>query len=517
MKSALLLSLAIAFCIFQVAWFGHFCFHQIDYDGISYLGVARHLRAGDFRGSLNAFRSPFFSWFIAAGCWIWNQPLFIGKSLTVVCYLLCLLLTWLLTFELWHSPWAAAIACIAFSLARAMAVMPVELVSPDFLLAALTALYFLVLLRCMRGSSRWGTLGIIHGVAFLAKAIALPWLALISIGTVLMKRREIGRRLLLTLTAPAVIACAWSLCLYSKYGVFTTGNQFKANLMQWTLHVPEPEGGMLTDTRARFDKFMTDDPMPPNSWGWTYRIHWTAAAGKIISRELTNLPRASKEILILVSPAAFLAVFLVAGSLAKSSSEFQFVAVMCAASILLMGAYCMLVFDERYVLPLVPLWLAVSAGCFAVPINEGWKAVVVALFLVSSGFTLLYHASPFHVIRRDFQDSIYDAAAKIPRDARLVNIGDGPFQEHGVGWEAGYKAAFFADARLVGISEKLPDDASNLSLAAHALGAEGIVIWGDPSNNQYRRLLKGLSQGASEEKIVDPVRGEVGTIVMMQR
>lgn len=200
--------LAIGFSVFQVFWFGRFCLHQIDYDGISYLGIARHIRTGDFRGSLNAFRSPLFSWLIAVGCLIWNQPIIVGKVLTVSCYLACLPLTWFLTVALWRSRLAAGIACLGFSLARGIGALSVEMVSPDPLLTALVILYFLVLLECIRGNAQhWGVLGLIHAFAFLAKAVALPWLAVITAVVVLMKRRQRARNLVIAFAAPAILAC----------------------------------------------------------------------------------------------------------------------------------------------------------------------------------------------------------------------------------------------------------------------------------------------------------------------
>ena len=53
-----ILLVAVLACMFQLFWFGSKCFHQIDYDGMAYTGIARHLSQGQFHSAINAFRSP---------------------------------------------------------------------------------------------------------------------------------------------------------------------------------------------------------------------------------------------------------------------------------------------------------------------------------------------------------------------------------------------------------------------------------------------------------------------------
>src|SRR6202034_477269 len=60
--SRLLITGAILNCVLQLFWFGSKCINQIDFDGMTYAGIARHLRQDEFHSSLNAFRSPLVSW-----------------------------------------------------------------------------------------------------------------------------------------------------------------------------------------------------------------------------------------------------------------------------------------------------------------------------------------------------------------------------------------------------------------------------------------------------------------------
>ena len=58
----LFLGAATAATTFQLLWFGPKCIRQIDIDGMSYIGIARHLHDGKFLAAINAFRSPLLSW-----------------------------------------------------------------------------------------------------------------------------------------------------------------------------------------------------------------------------------------------------------------------------------------------------------------------------------------------------------------------------------------------------------------------------------------------------------------------
>src|SRR6266699_114654 len=164
----------------QLFWFATKCFNQIDYDGMAYTGIARHLRQGEFRSAVNAFRSPLLSWVIAATSFGSMDYLHIGKLVNIGSFLLSLALLYVLSENLWHSSRVASLAVVLFALGRGLSAAAVAMVTPDFLFSALVLVYFLVLLRCLRndGLNDWFSLGVVHGLAFLAKAFALPWLAL---------------------------------------------------------------------------------------------------------------------------------------------------------------------------------------------------------------------------------------------------------------------------------------------------------------------------------------------------
>ncbi len=235
--SCSLVAVAIFSCVFQLFWFASRFFNQIDYDGMAYVGIARHIRQGEFHAAINAFRSPLLSWLIAFGTLASADYLHIGKLINIGAFLLSAALLYVLTEKLWHSRLVASLAVLLFVLGRGLAASAVAMITPDFLFAALVVVYFIVLLRCLRNDrlKGWFSLGFVHGLAFLAKAFALPWLTvctLVALGVSGGSLKAKVSRLGLAAFIPLLVAAGWATVLHSKYGELTTGTQFKANLLQ---------------------------------------------------------------------------------------------------------------------------------------------------------------------------------------------------------------------------------------------------------------------------------------------
>lgn len=537
----LLITAAILNCLFQFFWFAPKCFNQIDFDGMAYTGIARHIRHGEFHSAINAFRSPLVSWLIAALAFRSEDYLHIGKLVSISSFLLCLALLYVFAVRLWDSRLVAALAVLLFTLGRGLLVVPLEMVTPDFLFAALVLLYFIVLLRCLRagGLKNWVFLGIVHGLAFLAKAFALPWLGVCTATAVLLSQKSWKTRaadLGCAALIPLIVAATWAAVLHSKYEVFTTGSQFKTNLLQWTLreypHHRDKTYALLRDTRKDLDEYSVDDPMPPGSWAWAHHINLKQAFPKLLLAEKRNIPKALKELTIVVTPGGLLAFFVTLVTLTRKRHlyplEWQLMAVITIGFLSLVIAYSMLVFDERYLFPLIPLVIAVGARFLVADArfnHANWRRVSVALVIFGVFVSIVYASSPFRVLRRDFQVISYEAGEflrKHPGKPTLVSLGSGPFPEHGVGWEAGYQAAYFGDGRLIGTMETLPSS-EELSILTSDLGKalpDAILVWGRPDDSRYSALLGRLASQfphSQFEKINDPVLGEAGEIVFTAR
>ena len=534
-------------CTFQILWFASTCFTLIDYDALSYMGIARYVRAGQFHESINAFRSPLISWLIAGGSFIDENLLRVGKVINIGCFVVSAVLVYLLAERLWQSRLVRSIAAFWFTVARGLASTAVTLVSPDFLLTVLVLLYFLLLLRCLRfhQSKNWILLGAVHGLAYLAKAFALPWLtvatsvaAAISGGALAQRLKRVG----LALSLPILAAAFWATVLHSKYAVFTTGSQFKANFIHYNARNFIGKSGrfsILADTAAeagpadpsfiKMDEAMVDDPMPPRSWAWQYRPSAIQMLRLSIRAEAKNLPGAVKEMTILLTPGGVLGFLLMLYRMARHRlqhvPEFRFIVVVAVAALALIVAYSVLVFLTTYAFPLAAVVMAVTARAFVsdsrFTLDALWRWVCIVFAVGGLLVSFVYRSSPFRIIDRPFEASCHDAAKKLRAGggSRVVSVGLGPYPAQGVGWEAGFVTAYLADRRIIaegGLpnSDELPvwmDDVRKAS-------ADAVLVWGKPGDARYQLALRSLQDEYPISALIsDPALGEVGSVVSRRR
>jgi len=531
-------------CVFQIVWFGRTSFNFLDYDALGYIGVARHVRHGQFYASINAFRSPLISWFIAAGSFMDGNLLLVGKLINIGCFLLSVVLVYWLTKRLWQSALAASIASLWFSLSRGLAATAVSLVSPDFLLTVLVLVYFLLLLRCFREDRArdWFVLGGVHGLAYLAKAFALPWLALASATAIAISVPGFSQRLqrlALAGMVPLFISAGWMTVLYSRYDVFTTGSQFNANFIAYNargfrqrserfalLQDTSPEAGPGDPSFLKMDDTMVNDPMPPHSRAWKYRPTISETLRSILGAERRNLRGALKEMTILLTPGGILGFLLVACLMVQRrrefASEFRFTVVVAVSAVSLILAYCMLVFLTTYAFPLAALLMAVSARIVVsddrLGVSAWWRWICMGLAIAGLLVSFVYRSSPFRTFDRDFQASCHDAASKLDSSAgsRVVSVGSGPYPEHGVGWEAGFMTAYFANRKIVATAGlPSPDQRASLLDDIRNSGTDAVLLWGRPGNLSYQSALQGLqTEYLTTAPILDPALGEVGRVVL---
>jgi hypothetical protein len=530
-------------CIFQILWFASTSFNFIDYDALSYIGIAQYLRTGQLHASINAFRSPLISWLIAAASFLDGNLLHVGKVINIGCFVISVALVYRLADRFWQSRLVASIAAFWFSLSRGLAATAVVLVSPDFLLTVLVLLYFLLLLCCLRSNRTkdWILLGAIHGVAYLAKAFALPWLTvttLVAAGISAGRRSGRVERFALAMVLPLLIAALWGIVLYSKYEVFTTGSQFKTNFalhgMQGSAHRSQqfavledtaPEAEPSDPSPFKMDEMMVHDPMPPHSPSWQRRAPASQTLRLAIAAERKTVPAALKELTILLTPGGALGFLLVVWRMVQRrsdhSTEFRLTFVVAVSAVALILAYGMLVFLTTYAFPLVALVMPVTAGVFVgdhrFSGNAFWQRSCIALAVAGLLVSFVYRSSPFRTLDRAFEASCHDAARKIEANAglQLVSVGAGPYPAQGVGWEAGFITAYFAHRRIVAAGDlprpfQTPLWTEDIRRAA----ADAVLVWGKPEDPGYQLALRSLTgEYRSSVPILDPALGEVGRVV----
>ena len=532
-------------CIFQIAWFWRFRARNITADGVNYIGLARHLVDGDFKASLHGYWSPLTSWIIAAASVFSRDFTLIGRLVTIASFLACLPLLYLLTFRLWRSKVAAALSVFCFSVARGIVALAVGSILADFVLTACVLVYFTLLLDALRQARRvtWILLGAAHALAFLAKAMAMPWLSISTVLAVLAKNSRSPRRLvasmLLAFLLPAAVWVGWGSALRTKYGVFTIGYQLRANLMiNWRRHLSHHlrgDGQAFADNSSDYDKYMVVE----NSWSslQNFNLRNPALISMIVEAEVRNLPQAVKETVILLTPGGVFALAIMLVLLLREralhGAEATFASIVLISTLAVITAYSMLVFDDRYAIPFVPVLIAIGCPILLPPRFSGtapsanpWlQKTALALFVASTIFLFTYWASPFRTIDRDFEVSCYQAASALRNDqstGTVVSIGNGPYPEHGVGFETGSYVAYLSGWRLVGGNSELPDSsgADLLTRKTLAMNSDAVTVWGSPANPVYESIVEKIRQApgfSSAIPIADPYKGEVGTLILFNR
>jgi 4-amino-4-deoxy-L-arabinose transferase-like glycosyltransferase len=559
--AALLIVLAVINWCFQAIWFWRFCGRNINADAVSYIGIARHIAAGDFKASIHGYWSPLISWLIAAtslaaGDGTVNSHTMAAHLLMLPLFALCLALAYWLTYRLWGSRVLGAMVVLWFTAARGVAAFSVCFIGADFLLTACVLIYFILLLGCLEQPEslwRWLALGLAHGAAFLAKAISLPLFAIATLLAALCSRRGNWKKAALALVCaaifPVLTLAGWGTAIRQKYHVFTTGYQLRFNLLDPAARrAAQPAGLMvLHDARMTYDPSMVADQMPPGSPLWRVQVWRPALVRQVLQKEGQNIPQAIKEFLALLTPGGILALLLGMIQLTrrreKAPERFRFAWIALFTTVALVIAYCMLVFDGRYALPItavlmtlcirfaVPPGMAREAGSDVAEVHTAgrWQAFAGLLLILGLLGTQLYWASPFRTVRQDFQRSLYDAADGLRKgQARtVVVIGEGPYPEHGVGWEAGVYSAYFAGAQVVGDLFEDPGDAVPKNVDANSvvsdvgnLAPDAVLIWDLPAHAKYPGVVGRLQQAypeSSTRSVSDPVKGNVGTLILLKK
>ncbi len=221
-----------AFYIIGVAALFPFYAHMIDPDTISYVSIARHYIAGDWREAVNTNWSPMFSWLMIPLLGLHTPGLDASRVICFLSGLLTLYAVLLLGrgFELRNGVltvtlYTAAAMTVAFALLRE---------EPDLLEGALLLFYFrLIFDREYSSARRWSGVwcGALGGLAFLTKSYALYFFlghfTLMTLFQALQgpkdRRKSIAAHFAQGLAVFLLIATPWIGLISGKLGRFTVG------------------------------------------------------------------------------------------------------------------------------------------------------------------------------------------------------------------------------------------------------------------------------------------------------
>jgi len=211
---------------------------QMNPDGVSYLTIARQYLAGHFADAVNAYWSPLYSWLLVPLLWAGIEATLATKVLAILVGAATLSIVWWLLRNLSVPRDARVIVSVA--LFPILYYFCMDVTTPDLLITAMLLLYAAQMSVPSYGR-RWfdgATSGVLAGFAFLAKAYALPVLALhfVLVNSVAIWRAKPGRRkrkvihAIAGLFVFAVIVGSWSAVLTHKYKSFTVASTGRFNI-----------------------------------------------------------------------------------------------------------------------------------------------------------------------------------------------------------------------------------------------------------------------------------------------
>ncbi len=216
---------------------GYFIFayrYSINTDATSYISIAQKYARGEFAGAVNAIWQPLFSWLMAPFIFSGLDPLLSAKLVQILAGMLALVSCGLLALKMPIE--AKARQVMVLTLVPVVLRFTFFTLTPDLLFASLVTLYFSVILDPAYPSGRQPlACGVICGLAFLAKAYALPFFlahfALMNLfhGWRQGETKAVMRSSAAGFAAFFLIVAAWSMPLSFKYHGFTVCKAFEFN------------------------------------------------------------------------------------------------------------------------------------------------------------------------------------------------------------------------------------------------------------------------------------------------
>ncbi len=243
-----------------LAWAAWTNRHALNTDAIAYLRLAGYYAHGQSSLMISGYWGPMLSWLIAPLLALGVEPLPTGRIVMAGSAMLFSFGAKTL-FQTVNLPRSAVLAGTALA-ALASVGWSAEYISPDLLVAAWMLLALgQIVSSCWLASPRTAALaGLFWGLAYLAKAVALPLAGITSLAIAGLwwlarptQRRAVARRLVLTWLVCGLVALPWITVISLKYShlTFSTSGRIAHDVVgpsdveryhpfAITFHRPEP-------------------------------------------------------------------------------------------------------------------------------------------------------------------------------------------------------------------------------------------------------------------------------------
>jgi hypothetical protein len=457
---------------------------QLNPDGVSYIQISRRILAGDYHGAVSAHWSPLFSWLLVPLLKAGVEPLLAAKVLTYIIGAATLTAFWLLSAQFTSSKATRTVITAAFT--PAVLLWASSLITPDLLLLCLLLIYLPLAFRAMT-EPRIGTCvlaGLVGGVAYLAKAYALPFFvthfSIIHITRWIFSRAPGQRRSILLnyisgITVFLAVTVSWITVLSVRYGRFTTGS---AGSYSW--HVVGP----LVPNHPVHTQGLLEPPDPHASSVWDDPSGLTFPSWPIALSSIAYLARQLLENLLRLlgilsrgSPLAIPVVIVAVYRVLRRKGDARRRALMMGAlaSGALYGAGFMpLLLDSRYVWVLHALVLLLAAVVYDDVVQLNALSANRARFLLAV-VALSYAASPM------MAQWTHDEALRARRQAadlarQGVNVSASRLASD-VRWESTLYLNFYLGAHYYGTPAP-GQSAESIRRDLDRFGVDTVVVWG---------------------------------------
>ena len=224
-----------------LVWFGR---DHINPDGVAYVQIARHYANARWDLVVTAYWSPLFSWILVPFVGNGFEPMLASKILGLPLGIAFALGAAALTREMLQADpttkprpslvTSGAVLAFSSALLAALPMLP-RPVTPDLLLTAILTWYFAMTLRWLREGAVRPALaaGLLGGLAYLAKAYALPFVLVHTVITGLTASPRLGtwrtfRLVAASVLLTATVAVPWITVLSLREGrpTFTAVTRF---------------------------------------------------------------------------------------------------------------------------------------------------------------------------------------------------------------------------------------------------------------------------------------------------
>ena len=451
---------AVALAVYTIAvvplaWLAR---EQINPDAVSYVRNAMYLAQGRPADSISGYWSPLLSWCIAPPLAAGLDGLYAARIVLglwgagLVCAALLFLRRWSGPLELGPA-WRAGTGSVLGIAAAAWATAGI---TPDLLLATCLLVYAALSTDGDFIRRRWGPLwcGLVGGVAFLAKAYALPFiLAHYTLALLLHfgRDRRILRPLAMGLAGLALVAGPWIMSLSIKYQrptISTVASIAHSIIGPKDRPRKHPTARLYDLESGRISIWETPERMPYNRWSpfdrrryLLYQARYTRDTAWVILKTVW-----AYDALRLALPVLGAALLLAAWRRDRAALR-SFVHLLLLAAIYC-GGFTLVFFFDRYIESFIwPIALAgglASAAYLATLTPPAGRQYARAAFLIVMLASFGYHVVRPLAQRRAASGAYRELARRIEQRGPGGRIAS-------TDWKQGLYIAYHLDAPHAGV------------------------------------------------------------------